>query len=208
MIRLKKISHKKGIRLGNEDGKNGSGKEAKVTKTADDIENQSVKQKVIDVFSIEEQDIIAHQAYRSMQQEAANSRMGFIFARVRTRDKANFRKKYFHNYYGPNLIKILFKTITMQNEQILRSRYHVDYPLNARDPLTNSVIVGEVEFYQIDPEELYNKIEKAAYYSTKLSEELDRQVQQAQQNMQICRQDTEEFTLNAHYIGTDYNYAT
>ena len=60
MIRLKKISHKKGIRLGNGDGKNGSGKEAKVTKTADDIENQSVKQKVIDVFSIEEQDIIAH----------------------------------------------------------------------------------------------------------------------------------------------------
>ena len=36
-----------------------------------------------------------------------------IIGRVRTRDKADFRKKYFHNYFGPNLIKILFKTVTI-----------------------------------------------------------------------------------------------
>jgi hypothetical protein len=35
----------------------------------------------------------------------------------------------------------------LPNEQILRSRYHRDFPITAKDPLTNEVIVGEVAFF-------------------------------------------------------------
>ena len=34
-----------------------------------------------------------------------------LIARVKTRDKQNFRKTYHHYYYGPNLIKILFQSL-------------------------------------------------------------------------------------------------
>ena len=66
-----------------------------------------------------------------------------IIARVQTRDKRDFRKKYFHYFYGPNLIKILFSTFNT----ILRSRYHNEFPITSKNPLTNNAIVGEVEFY-------------------------------------------------------------
>lgn len=35
----------------------------------------------------------------------------------------------------------------LATEQILRSRYHSDFPITAKDPLTNEVIVGEVAFF-------------------------------------------------------------
>ena len=38
----------------------------------------------------------------------------------------------------------------MPTEQVLRSRYHNEFPLTSKDPLTNEVIVGEVEFYEIN----------------------------------------------------------
>jgi hypothetical protein len=47
-----------------------------------------------------------------------------IIGEVHTRDRVDFRKRYIHYYFGPNLIKILFSTLQMPNEQILRSRYH------------------------------------------------------------------------------------
>lgn len=55
-----------------------------------------------------------------------------------------------HHYYGPNLIKILFSTFQLPHEQILRSRYHHEFPITAKDPLTNEVIVGEVSFYLLE----------------------------------------------------------
>jgi len=69
---------------------------------------------------------------------------------VQTRDKVNFRKRYYHHFYGPNLVKLLFKVFMMPDQQVLRSRYHYDFPLTVRNPMTNGVIVGEVEFYLID----------------------------------------------------------
>jgi hypothetical protein len=41
------------------------------------------------------------------------------------------------------LIKILFSTFNT----ILRSRYHNEFPISSKNPLTNNAIVGEVEFY-------------------------------------------------------------
>jgi hypothetical protein len=37
--------------------------------------------------------------------------------------------------------------LQMPNRQILRSRYHNEFPITAKNPLTNEVIVGEVKFY-------------------------------------------------------------
>lgn len=73
-----------------------------------------------------------------------------IIGSVQTRDRTDFRKKYVHHYYGPNLIRILFSTFQLPNEQILRSRYHHEFPITAKDPLTNEVIVGEVSFYLME----------------------------------------------------------
>lgn len=70
-----------------------------------------------------------------------------VLASVMTRDRRDFRKKYIHCYYGPNLIKILFSTFQLPNQQVLRSRYNTDFPITAKDPLTNEVIVGEVLFF-------------------------------------------------------------
>lgn len=41
------------------------------------------------------------------------------------------------------MIKILFSTFNT----ILRSRYHLEFPICPKNPLTNAAIVGEVEFY-------------------------------------------------------------
>ena len=109
---------------------------------------------MIDEIALEEQEAISNQTFQSLLEDAAKNESGLVIGRIRTRDKADFRKKYFHNYYGPNLIKILFKTLNTANEQILRSRYHVDYPLTPKDPLTNQVIVGEVEFFKISLEDI------------------------------------------------------
>ena len=71
-----------------------------------------------------------------------------------TRDKANFRKKYHHHFYGPNLVKLLFKKLDLNGEQIMRSRYHAEYPLSVKNPLTNEVMIGEVEFYLIEASQI------------------------------------------------------
>lgn len=67
-----------------------------------------------------------------------------IIGLVRTRDRQDFTKKYEHFYYGPNLVKILFSCFQLATEQILRSRYHPEFPITAKDPQNNEVIVGEV----------------------------------------------------------------
>lgn len=110
---------------------------------------------MIDEFSMDDMDAISNASFKQLILDAAKHESPLIIGRVRTRDKANFRQKYYHNYYGPNLIKILFKCFNAANEQVLRSRYHVEYPLNAKDPLTNSVIVDEVEFYRIELSEIF-----------------------------------------------------
>lgn len=38
----------------------------------------------------------------------------------------------------------------MPTESILRSRYHHLYPITSKDPITNQVVVGEVEFYLLN----------------------------------------------------------
>ena len=41
----------------------------------------------------------------------------------------------------------------------MRSRYHPEYPLSVKNPLTNEVMIGEVEFYLIEASQI-SKLEK------------------------------------------------
>ena len=61
--------------------------------------------------------------------------------------------------------------------QILQSRYHTDFPLTPKNPRTNEVIVGEVDFFMITLQE------------------------------QERVKDLPEEALVAEFIGSDYNYA-
>ena len=45
---------------------------------------------------------------------------------------------------------MLFKVFQMPSEYVFRSRYHNEFPLTAKDPLINEIIVGEVDFFLID----------------------------------------------------------
>lgn len=74
---------------------------------------------------------------------------------MKTRDRVHFNKCFYHNFYAPNLTKILFKTPMMfaieeearNIDEPLISRYHSSMPLTVKNPLNNEIIVGEVEFY-------------------------------------------------------------
>lgn len=64
-----------------------------------------------------------------------------------TRDKKNYNKKFYHFFDAFNLTKLLFKTPIVGSDDHLISRYHINYPLSVKNPLTNEIIVGEVEFF-------------------------------------------------------------
>ena len=101
-------------------------------------------------IQLEEVEPISNMQFSQLLEEAFKAKQSLILARVGTRDRVSFKKKYHHHFYGPNLIKLLFKVFQLPNEQILRSRYNYDFPLTVKDPLTNEVIVGEVEFYLVN----------------------------------------------------------
>jgi hypothetical protein len=77
----------------------------------------------------------------------------------------------------------------MPDSQVLRSRYHYDFPLTAKNPLTNEVILGEVEFYLIDKNTIQESMEM------------------------LCAQgefsafESNKVALEAKFFGTDFNYA-
>ena len=115
-----------------------------------------------------------------------------ILARLQTRDKADFRKKYFHHFYGPNLVKILFHVLNLADRQILQSRYHQEYPITPKNPLTNQVIVGEVDFFVLHAEELSMTCQKVESSS--------------EEGTQVEWQHASVY--KAEYFGSDFNYAT
>jgi hypothetical protein len=86
---------------------------------------------------------------------------GIIFGRMQTRDRVNFQKSFYHTFYAPNLVKLLFKTPMMFNhegqpnsdEEPLISRYHTSMPLTVKNPCNNEIIVGEVEFFLVSHNE-------------------------------------------------------
>lgn len=61
----------------------------------------------IATLSLDEMEPISNLSFATLLQEHAQ----LIIARVQTRDKVQFRKKYHHYFYGPNLVKILFNVL-------------------------------------------------------------------------------------------------
>ena len=105
--------------------------------------------KVVDEFKLEESEPIYFKTWKEILSDMKSNEFGVIIGRVQTRNKTDYKKKYFHHFQGGNLIKILFRTMQLGSEQILRSRYHPEFPLMPKDPVNNEVIVGEVEFFLI-----------------------------------------------------------
>jgi len=79
---------------------------------------------VVDSINADDNEPISNVTYKSMLDDSQNAAMGLIIGRVKTRDRLSFRKVYYHNFYGGNLIKLLFKPLVLNNETILRHRYH------------------------------------------------------------------------------------
>lgn len=63
----------------------------------------------IDSVPLDDTEAISNSTFRCLIEDATKAGQCMIIARMQTRDKADFRKKYFHHFYGPNLVKILFK---------------------------------------------------------------------------------------------------
>jgi len=105
--------------------------------------------KVIENLSLEEIEPISNQYFGQILHDSLEQDKGMIVGRVQTRDRVQFKRSYHHCFYAPNLIKILFKTPFLFTDEALVSRYHPAMPLTVRNPLTNEIIVGEVEFFLV-----------------------------------------------------------
>ena len=75
----------------------------------------------------------------------------------------------------------------------MRSRYHNEFPLTAKDPLTNEVIVGEVEFYEINRNQIISICETA--------------ISQSRQG-EISAFEQTKVIIAGNFFGSDFNYAT
>ena len=88
--------------------KNSNAEEESVIILKKRIGGEEFERKISSV-SLDETEAISNSTFRCLIEEAVKANKSCIIARVQTRDKADFRKKYFHHFYGPNLVKILFK---------------------------------------------------------------------------------------------------
>ena len=115
---------------------------------------------VVDEINFEEQEPIFLKTFSELLTEMKTNEFGLIIGRVQTRNKTDYKKKYHHHFQGVNLIKILFRTMQLGVDQILRSRYHPEFPLTPKNPGNNEVIVGEVDFFLVSLEEQQRERDK------------------------------------------------
>jgi len=83
-------------------------------------------------------------------------------------------------------VKLLFKKPFIVADDTLISRYHPQMPLTVRNPLTNEIIVGEVEFYLLGRDQAPEVLNRGEVSSLASSQDV---------------------ILKAEFLGTDYNYA-
>ena len=79
----------------------------------------NIDDRTVDSVPLDDKEAISNSTYRNLIEDAAKAKKSVIIARIQTRDKSDFRKKYFHHFYGPNLIKLLFKVFQQPNQQVL-----------------------------------------------------------------------------------------
>ena len=94
----------------------------------------------------------------------------------------------------------------------------MEYPLTVKNPLTNQVIVGEVEFFMIDSEEILAKnlpevvedqeIGSPVTPKTTIAETPAIRLRKSSTVERLTELRTTEKTYTATYFGSDFNYAT
>lgn len=89
-----------------------------------------------------------------------------------------------------HLLKLLFKSPLLSEKTHLLSRYDTSNPICCRNPLTNEVIVVEVEFFII-------KAEEVAQESPEIPINFE---------LSVCTE-AANVSYSGVFIGTDYNYA-
>jgi hypothetical protein len=110
---------------------------------------------ILDQVLLDDVEPISNMTYLTLITDSFAQNKGIVFGRMQTRDRVNFQKSFYHTFYAPNLVKLLFKTPLMFNleenknsdEEPLISRYHPTMPLTVKNPCNNEIIVGEVEFF-------------------------------------------------------------
>ena len=134
----------------------------------------------VDKVPLDEVEPISNMTFTQLIQDAFSQNKGVIVGRMQTRDRINYLKSFYHHFYAPNLVRLLFKKPMMNlgnngngsTDEPLISRYHTSMPLTVRNPLNNEIIVGEVEFYLLE-----------------------------------CQASSDLTEYYAKFIGTDFNYA-
>lgn len=95
-------------------------------------------QDLIDTIDLAEFEAISGGTFGSLTAEYAAKDLSMVVARMKTRDKVNFKKCYYHYFLVSNLVPLLFrKPLLNLTDEILISRYHQQYPLTVKNPLTN-----------------------------------------------------------------------
>lgn len=103
---------------------------------------------IIDSISGEYEDSFSLESFDELRKahfavEPSNTR-GFIIARVQTADPKQPEKEFYSYYNAFHLNKILFQT-----QIVLKKRYI--HRLHVLNPLTNTDIIGNVEYYLVKP---------------------------------------------------------
>jgi len=132
----------------------------KEVKTLDASGQQITQTTVVDHLNLDDTEPISNLPFGQLMNDVFASSEGFIIARMQTRHRVHFTRCFYHHYYAPNLVTLLFKTPMFfalgnnsNQEEPLISRYHATMPLTVRDPLNNEIVVGEVEFYLVKKSE-------------------------------------------------------
>ena len=98
----------------------------------------------------------------------------------------------------------------------------MEYPLTVKNPLTNQVIVGEVEFFMIDSEEILAKNQPEVVEDQEIGSPVtpkttiaetpainsEIRLRKSSTVERLTELRTTEKTYTATYFGSDFNYAT
>jgi len=105
---------------------------------------------VVDVIDGAEEETFSFETFSSLLALSHSLHKDFIIARVTTADPSEENKFFYSYYLAHQMNKVLFRT---QPEEGLLHR------MKARNPLNNVLVVGDVHYYRISPEQVDNVIE-------------------------------------------------
>lgn len=96
-----------------------------------------------DIVSGEYEDSFSLESFKDLIEMYENAGKHFILARVKTWDHKKPGKEYYSYYNAYHLNKILFQTQVYFSKKLI-------HRLNVLNPLTNTDIVGDVQYFQVE----------------------------------------------------------